>query len=102
MYQYLQDFTLLFQFDEHGAFIMTPPVLEAVEQWFNETKGFISVVSGVPVQDVSFSSDNQDQKRRLMMHVYSLAYVALARASTIVNHELPVQHRRMQRKLERP
>ncbi len=84
--QYINSFNTIFEIAEDGSFNMDNA--QTVEAWYNSSNILIGLVTGLPVTEIKFNGD-KDENIKKMMHVYSVSYMALLQMCKILGRDVP-------------
>ena len=91
--QYFTDFCSMFEITGDGSLRSNIAKLESIQEWFNRSYVFMSLIAGVPLFPIEFNKLEQNNKHILLLHVYAVSYTVLLRVCFILNRSVPEQYR---------
>ena len=80
---FCNEFTQIF-----GSFKNTPEKFNEIEDWFNSSIIFLSLLTGISLQPVAF---NEENRHHLLLHIYSISYVGALRMAKIVDRPITLE-----------
>lgn len=92
--KYYDDFCSIFNVPDHSCSLRcTKEQMDRVEEWFNDTKLYISLLIGMPLMDIEFQpyqkGVNNKENNLKMVHTYVICYTALLRVASTLSRKVP-------------
>jgi hypothetical protein len=107
--RYFDDFCALFTITGNDSIESTVATLHRIEEWYNRTFLFISLITGIPLTEIHFSygmgaakSSIVNENKQSLLHNYAVAYGALLRMASTLRRPIPAQYRPHQLSLQDP
>ena len=98
--RYFDDFCLLFEVTGNGSLRSTKKVLSAVEEWYNRSYLLISLITGIPLEEVHFNGGmgrsgiaNVNENKQTLLHIYAVSYGVLLRMAATLSRSIPEKYR---------
>lgn len=91
--QYFTDFCRMFEITENGSLRSTKLRLEEIQEWFNRSYVFISLISGIPLVPIEFTISNTKENNQILLHVYAVSYTVLLRMCFSLGRTVPEKYR---------
>ncbi len=91
---YIDHFNQIFEIDSAGNLKMEQSNFNKVGDWYDGCNFLIGLIAGVPVPKITFGT-NKEQNIKNLIHIYSLAYIALLKMCEVAKREVPAQYRQL-------
>ncbi len=91
---YLDQFTELFEFSEEGNLNISLQRIQRIENWFNQSYMMIGFVTGLPTSPLQFRFEigiEHPENQKILLHIYSVAYMALLHFARILKQPVPTK-----------
>jgi hypothetical protein len=96
---YFGAFTQLFHITKNGTVSATRERLQSIEAWFNQTHVLISLITGIPLQPITFNYNfgpgqiaTKNANSVTLTHVYAMCYSVMLRMANTLGKPVPEQY----------
>lgn len=94
---YFDEFVARFVITDNGTISASRPRLQAIESWFNQSHVMIAIITGQPLQPISFNYNLSNiavtnRNKITLMHIYTQCYSVLLRMASILGVQVPAQY----------